>query len=299
MLKLLELKPGQRVLEIGAGSGWNAALLGRIVGDDGEVVSLELIPELAQRAKETIAEHGPDNVQIIASDGGCGYASSGPYDRIIFTASSPDLSRDFYRQVKQGGLLLAVFSIPGGGDNLWLLRRCEEGFKSELSYPSGFVMMQGNCDVVSSETVQIEESDWQRLGDEPVGRRPFWWGGKGEGSFALQTQGIRSFLSIVEPGALCSHYVLDPSVCLEPGFGLWLKEEGSLVVAFEDALTSYGNRAAEERLVDWVEKWVDLGMPSSSSFDLSVFPIDLELEVGDQQWLVPRKESQFLWNLND
>lgn len=298
MLKLLELEPGQKVLEIGAGSGWNAALLGRLVGDEGQVVSLELIPELARSAQQTIAEHGPNNVRIIAGDGGDGFASSGPYDRVVFTAGSPDLSRSFYEQVKPGGLLLVVFKIPGGGDNLCLLRRCGNGFKSELSMPSGFVMMQGNRGVDSVQNLQIDESDWRRLGDEPVARRPFWWGGKGKGAFALRTQGIRSFLSIVESEAFCSHEILDPSGDLAPGFGLWLKKEGSLAVAYDDALTSYGNRAAEERLLDWVKTWVDFGMPSSSSFDLSVFPIDFAPELGENQWLVRRRESQFLWSLN-
>ena len=65
MLDLLELKEGDKVLELGAGSGWSAALMGRIVGQKGHVVSLEIIPELAQNAAENIASLGIANVQIL------------------------------------------------------------------------------------------------------------------------------------------------------------------------------------------------------------------------------------------
>jgi protein-L-isoaspartate(D-aspartate) O-methyltransferase len=104
MLDMLRLQPDQTVLELGAGSGWNAALIGHLVGPDGRVFSLELIPELARTASETLQTVGIKNVSIVAADGGDGYLAGAPYDRMIFTAGAYDLPRVFHDQLKDGGL---------------------------------------------------------------------------------------------------------------------------------------------------------------------------------------------------
>lgn len=75
MLDMLQLKPGQTVFELGAGSGWNAALMGHLVGSEGRVFSLEIIPEVARTAAETVHTVGISNVSIVAADGGDGYAA--------------------------------------------------------------------------------------------------------------------------------------------------------------------------------------------------------------------------------
>jgi protein-L-isoaspartate(D-aspartate) O-methyltransferase len=116
MLDMLRLQPGQTVFELGAGSGWNAALLGHLVGPAGRVFTLELIPELARTAAETVQTVGIKNVSVVAADGGDGYAAGAPYDRMIFTAGTYDLPRAFHDQIKDGGLLMAVIKLKGGGD---------------------------------------------------------------------------------------------------------------------------------------------------------------------------------------
>jgi protein-L-isoaspartate(D-aspartate) O-methyltransferase len=97
-LDLLQLKPGNKVFELGAGSGWNAALMGHLVGSGGHVTSLEIIPEPAQRAAETIDSLGIANVHIVAGDGAEGFQDPAPYDRAIFTAGAFDLPHCFYEQ---------------------------------------------------------------------------------------------------------------------------------------------------------------------------------------------------------
>jgi protein-L-isoaspartate(D-aspartate) O-methyltransferase len=103
MLDLLQFQPGQTVLEVGTGSGWNAALIGHLVGPAGIVYSLEIIPELAQRAASALEDMGITNVRVIAADGGDGHAVGAPYDRIAFTAGTYDLPRQFYEQIKDRG----------------------------------------------------------------------------------------------------------------------------------------------------------------------------------------------------
>src|SRR5688572_25508676 len=190
MLDLLQVQAGQTVLELGAGSGWNAALLGHLVGPAGRVVSLEIIPQVAQRAAKTIADLEIRNVCIVAADGGDGYAADGPYDRITFTAGTYDLPRQFYEQIKPGGLLLVVIKNPGGGDNLFVLRKVDDHFESIHSMPCGFVPMTGKYRNDDLNPIPLEAlPEWTALQHRQIARRSFWWGGKGRQFFVWQTLG--------------------------------------------------------------------------------------------------------------
>jgi protein-L-isoaspartate(D-aspartate) O-methyltransferase len=191
MLDMLKLESGHKVFELGAGSGWNAALMGHIVGPKGHVYSLEIIPELAKPASETVEALGLKNVSIIEGDGGEGYAAGTPYDRAMFTAGSFDLPHHFYEQIKKGGLLLIVFKVEGGADNLFLLRKTADHFEAIDSLCCGFVQMTGKYAINELEPVHLETlPNWTTLKNQEISRTPFWWGGKGPG-FRWRTLGIR------------------------------------------------------------------------------------------------------------
>jgi protein-L-isoaspartate(D-aspartate) O-methyltransferase len=110
MLDALEVKPGQKVLEIGSGSGYNAALLRVLVGENGNVITTEIVPELVKFAKANLKKAGVKNVIVVHSDGSMGYAKEAPYDRIICTAAAPKIPKVLEAQLKEGGILL----IPVG-----------------------------------------------------------------------------------------------------------------------------------------------------------------------------------------
>jgi protein-L-isoaspartate(D-aspartate) O-methyltransferase len=301
MLDLLQFQPGHTVLELGTGSGWNAALIGHLVGPTGRVYSLEIIPELAQRAGDTIAELGITNVRVIAADGGDGYAAGGPYDRIAFTAGTHDLPRQFHEQIKQCGLLLVVIKNEGGGDNLFLLEKTGDHFESRYSLPCGFVQLSGKYKVDSLDPTTVETlTEWSVLQHQEIARRPFWWGGKGREWFAWQTAGIRSFLGVTEPSFRAFKLARPHAAATEHHyFGLWDRDNMSLVLARDDELISYGNATATERLLRLVHRWVDLGMPAASSLRLRVFRSDHPVVTRGDEWLVKREESQFLWSLHE
>jgi len=299
MLDLLQLQPGQQVFELGAGSGWNAALLGHLVGPAGRVYSLEIIPEVATMAANTIEHLDIKNVHIVAADGGEGYAAGAPYDRVIFTAGTYDLPHHFYEQMKDGGLLLVVIKNEGGGDNLFLLRKTDNHFESLESMPCGFVQLRGKYQLDSFEPTPVETlPEWTELQTKEITRLPFWWGGKGSEGFMWRTLGIRSFLGITEPlfRAFKTDKV-DPRSQEEYSFGLWDQSQGSLVLAKDDWLIAYGTPAAKERLLQRIRQWVELGMPSAASFGLQVYPSEASVTTRQNQWIVKREESQFLWSL--
>lgn len=102
MLEALDLKKGDKVLEIGTGSGYNAALISEIVGEN--VFSIERIPELAEFAKNNLKKAGY-KVKVFIGDGTLGYEGEAPYDKIIVTAAAPKIPEPLIKQLKIGGKL--------------------------------------------------------------------------------------------------------------------------------------------------------------------------------------------------
>jgi protein-L-isoaspartate(D-aspartate) O-methyltransferase len=114
MTEALKVKKNQKVLEIGTGSGWQAAILSYLVGEKGYVYSIETIKELAEYAKKNIKKLGIKNVEIIARDGSTGFEEKAPFDRITVTAASPSVPKPLLDQLSIGGIMV----IPVG--NLYL-----------------------------------------------------------------------------------------------------------------------------------------------------------------------------------
>ncbi len=105
MLEELRVSPGQRVLEVGAGTGYNASLLSALVGPRGQVTSVELDPDFARAARRAVHAVG-QRARIVVGDGREGWEENAPYDRIIVTASSLDVPLAFLNQLKEGGIVV-------------------------------------------------------------------------------------------------------------------------------------------------------------------------------------------------
>lgn len=107
MTEALQVKPGQKILEIGAGSGWQAALLAKLVGPKGFVWTIDRILELCEFAKQNLKAAGIKNVEIVHADGSAGLPDHAPYDRVVATAAMPDVPVPLLEQLKIGGKLVA------------------------------------------------------------------------------------------------------------------------------------------------------------------------------------------------
>lgn len=111
MLARLDVRPGMRVLEIGAGSGFSGALLGALVGERGSVVSVDVMADLVERARKLHAERSADNVTVITGDGAKGAPEHAPYDRIVAWASSDLLHRTWADQCVPGAVLVVPVTL--------------------------------------------------------------------------------------------------------------------------------------------------------------------------------------------
>jgi protein-L-isoaspartate(D-aspartate) O-methyltransferase len=103
MTELLGLKGTERVLEIGTGSGYQTAVLGKLAA---EVYSIEIIPKLSDRAKILLVQLGFDNVHLKVGDGFFGWEEQSPFDAILVTAAAPKIPEPLWRQLREGGRLI-------------------------------------------------------------------------------------------------------------------------------------------------------------------------------------------------
>ena len=113
MIEQLQLEPGMRVLEVGAGSGYNAAILSELTGVDGHVISVDIDFSLVADAKRNLAAAGFEAVEVACCDGSMGYSQRAPYDRIIVTADARDVSPHWVEQLAEGGVLVAPLWFKG------------------------------------------------------------------------------------------------------------------------------------------------------------------------------------------
>lgn len=113
MLEQAALEPGMRVLELGAGTGFNAALLGHLVGPAGSVTTIDVDTDLVEGARARLKENDSTNVQVLRGDGALGHPEGGPFDRIIATVGSHDVPRAWVDQLAPGGRLIAPVRIAG------------------------------------------------------------------------------------------------------------------------------------------------------------------------------------------
>lgn len=139
MTQMLALQGGETVLEVGTGSGYQAAVLAQLVR---QVYTVERHASLAENARQVLQELGIGNVEVLLGDGSCGLAAHAPYQAILVTAAAPEVPRPLLDQLADGGRLV----LPVGGRGSQLLVRWEregEKFHEESGIPVAFVPLRG------------------------------------------------------------------------------------------------------------------------------------------------------------
>ena len=139
MLEQLEPKEGDKILDIGSGSGWTSALLGEIVGKKGRVIAIDVIPELVEFGKNNVAKYNfieKGIVEFICADGSKGYKKEAPYDGILVSAAvQTEVPRAWKEQLKIGGRIVTPI-----GSSIWLFTKKSESKFEEIEYP-GFAFV--------------------------------------------------------------------------------------------------------------------------------------------------------------
>jgi len=137
-----DIQSGHRVLEVGCGSGWLAVVASELLGDEGHVVGVEIVPELVELARRNVMQEGVDNVDIVMGDGGIGCPEQAPYHRVIVSAAAPEVPEPLIDQLRFGGSLV----IPVGTRNyqqLVRIQKTEDGTQREELGGCAFVPLVG------------------------------------------------------------------------------------------------------------------------------------------------------------
>ena len=143
MTKYLKLEQGQKVLEIGAGSGYQAAIIANIIGPKGKVISIEFLPELVGLSKKNLEKANIKNVMVMEGDGSKGFEKEAPFDRIIVTAASPDIPPPLIDQLKGDGILLIPVGPLYEGQEMMRIRKINGKIQKELLGAYTFVPLKG------------------------------------------------------------------------------------------------------------------------------------------------------------
>ena len=142
MLDQLDVQPGHRVLEIGTGSGYNAALLAHLVGETGAVVSVDIDADLVADARERLAACGVSQVTVGCGDGGLGWPEHAPYDRIVATVGAWDIAPAWVTQLAPDGRLVVPLDLQGPQRSI-AFQPIDGNLESVSVVPCGFMRIRG------------------------------------------------------------------------------------------------------------------------------------------------------------
>jgi protein-L-isoaspartate(D-aspartate) O-methyltransferase len=292
MLEQLELEEGMRVLEVGAGTGYNAALLSLLVGRQGLVVSVDIDAQIAREARRALRDGG-FRARIFHADGRAGYAKAAPYDRIIVTASADTIPRPWFEQLADDGLLEVPLRLsPAGAQAIPVLRKTQAGLRSLRAVAGGFMPLRGADEnvFVPPHGPYLNVTDGARNGTEPILQL------NGAALETLSRRAKRRLLAIAlgEPRrrplglrADCGALGLYLSVTLPKSrlvsgaganFGVGaISRDGRSLALIQlpgrpkvASLEAYGAAEAEEFLIDRVGEWDRRGRPSESDIKITV-----------------------------
>ena len=151
MNEALQLEVGDKVLEVGAGSGWHAATIAELVAPSGaprseygHVYTVEIVQDLADFARKNIMKAGyGDRVTIISGDGSLGFPEKAPYDKILVTAAAPDIPKPLIDQLKSGGIMLIPVGSASLFQNLMKIAKTNGKVKQENLGGVAFVPLTG------------------------------------------------------------------------------------------------------------------------------------------------------------
>lgn len=331
MLEQLNLRPGQNVLEIGTGTGYNAALMAHIVGRRGQVTSLDIDPDLSENAREHLKAAGVENVKCITADGAAGYPSDAPYDRIILTVSATDISPAWREQLGNRGRLVMPL-ILGSRQVATALEPVDGVLQSLTLTPCGFMPLRGAFapanEIVRYEVMPgVEASVNHHIPTDAPQIRQWLTGSYEDISTvlnlnALAANGSALWMELHEPNHIAlaavgeaansgivpylygrrDNHCTTTGVISEDGLALLMRPPGTPLPEKSDwesrfvvHIRRYGDdKALVQTLVDHLSAWDSLQQPSTRNMTIRVFPRNSEYETLPGEVVIPRAWNDFV-----
>ncbi|WP_370943673.1 methyltransferase domain-containing protein [Amycolatopsis sp. cg5] len=261
MLEALDLRAGDRVLEIGTGTGYNAALLSHRLGDD-NVYSVDIDPDLVDGAAANLRALGYRPTLAVA-DGADGFPGHGPYERIIATCAVPRVPWSWAEQTVVGGLVLVDVKVHAVVGNLVLLRRYADRLEGRFD-PGNATFMQIRSQAFHLELPgpPVRDRQTARQRTTSVSAERLW-----------ENAPLWFLLHLIEPGRVEFGFAADPQGGIGPEFytgrdGSWCEVTSADGGARE--VWEGGPRSLWSSIEAAVKSWTELGMPGWDRFGLTV-----------------------------
>jgi len=300
MLELLDLRPGMNVLEIGTGTGYNAALLAEIVGPEGSVCTVEVQEDVAKAAEDHLRDEGYANVCVVCRDGFHGVPEAGPFDRIMATVGCSDLSPHWCEQLVDAGSILLPLRhglydpltrfAKDPGDSLRM--------RGRIVGNSNFMKIHGALDWITP---------WQDKAVIGLPASPT-WSKPLPTELAVETDSGHPLREEVHQAfAFFLSLDLRPMWYTNEGYGLADPATSSVVIVTQAAIEGYTSLPSEaglggvyESLLALHEVWQSLGRPAPADYDITMVPkgsIDLRVLFEGEPGRDWRIERPFSWEL--
>lgn len=266
-LCLLDVQPGERVLEIGTGSGYSTALLAHLVGEEGHVVSIDIDPHITQRAKQRLLEDNIKNTTLLTKDGRKGYAEQALYDRIVSWATSDDLPRQWIDQLKNKGVIVAPFMLVPLAYGIAIARLRKEGQEvvGECLRQGAYICLNDTpeyeslgpelrADVVHRKGEQVvswASAQWMKTTHSSIKQQWLWELSKSETEQQLMKGGenydaFRAFLLAKQPVGLTTAYTDNK------GLLIGISSPSSFALLSEESLLyQMGSLTIQYHLEEW------------------------------------------------
>lgn len=277
MLERLGVEPGMRILEIGTGTGWNAALLSSLSGPAGQVCSLELESETAQEATRNLRRAGFETVVVRTGEGSIGLRELGPYDRIIATAGAPEIFPAWLEQLKPGGRIIVPYQIEGLNTPLLRLDLGPDGAVGRFCGDTEFMPMRGGSQRRAA-TVQGRPALRELLATTPT-VLPAFWTTDASGDWPSR-RSLLFFLHLRDPRVLAVYMGGDN---WRSWVGLWDGAEDLALVA-DGRIVSFGAGRCRADLAALHEEWTRLGRPAPEDYEVKVS----SRACGARSWILGR-----------
>ncbi len=266
MMADVELTAGDRVLEVGTATGWNAALMAGVVGPGGRVVSLEVDQALAATAARRLAAaEAGERVTVIARDGFDGAAEHAPFDALVVTVACPDIPRAWLDQLADGGRLVVPLALPDGSAPLLLLRRQGDHYRGRFLRWTWFVEARGRRWQPWPAPLEADRDPLLvALRGTAERRHALPWGGVGDerglsshcGLYLLAAAGDR-VRTIRDPDATSRE---------RRRYALVDRDPPGLAMLGEQDLLCYGSAAPGDQLRQHCDDWLAQGAPRLTDY---------------------------------
>jgi protein-L-isoaspartate(D-aspartate) O-methyltransferase len=285
MLEQLDVRPGQRILEIGGGTGWNAALLAFLVGPSGAVTAVDIDLGVAQQARRNLRAAGAGAVEVVVADGAGGWPAAAPFDRIILTAAARDLAPAWSVQLAEGGRLVLPLSLRGAQRSV-AFERAADHLRSVSIVDCGFMPLQGELAGPDPVRPLGRPGVFLQLEDpRPVDTAALLAaldGAPGEATPVAVTRrevwgGLRLWLALREPAAgdLIARTVSVPVLVGDGGLAALVPLDPPSTTGVRGYGPGGDDLAA--RLLAQVDAWIAAGRPSSTGLRIRAYPAGTDL----------------------